>query len=210
MDKHTNQDIQEYDNPTPTGSQSTRPPRRQRGARAQRRPTQTEILAGNVQALTQTVQVLMEAFRDAHNVQLPQQQPEATESTPNRPPRSASRRGDPSPTAVQSGRSHRESAGRQQHEEGEPSRMRSRSRRSRINLSEAPEHPDPTGNNPDDDRREVINVRKNTPSVFDRLGRPEIYRRLGREASVDKPVERESRDQSRLDFLQRPLDRLVG
>ncbi|GMN66098.1 hypothetical protein TIFTF001_035162 [Ficus carica] len=90
MDEHTNQDIQEYNNPAPTGAQSTRPPRRQRGARAQRRPTQTEILAGNVQALTQTVQVLMEAFRDTHNVQLPQRQPEAVESTPSRPPRSAS------------------------------------------------------------------------------------------------------------------------
>ncbi|GMN58485.1 hypothetical protein TIFTF001_027583 [Ficus carica] len=210
MDEHTNQDIQEYDNPAPTGSQSTRPPRRQRGARAQWRPTQTEILAGNVQALTQTVQVLMEAFRDTHNVQLPQRQPEAAESTPSRPSRSASRRCDPSPTAAQSGRSHRESAGRQQHEEGEPRRMHSRSCRSRINLSEAPEHPDPIGANPDDDRREVINVRRNTPSVFDRLGMPEIYRRLGREASVDKPAERESRDQSRLYYLQRQLDRLVG
>ncbi|GMN59472.1 hypothetical protein TIFTF001_028562 [Ficus carica] len=172
MDEHTNQDIQEYDNPAPT--------------------------------------VLMEAFCDAHNVQLPQRQPEAAESTPNRPPRSASRCRDPSPTAVRSGWSHRESAGRQQHEEGEPSRMRSRSRRSRVNLSEAPEHPDPTGNNPDDDRREVVNVRRNTLSVFNRLGKPEIYRRLGREASVDKPAERESCDQSRLDYLQRQLDRLVG
>ncbi|GMN49779.1 hypothetical protein TIFTF001_018933 [Ficus carica] len=210
MDEHTNQDIQEYDNPAPTGSQNTRPPRRQRGARAQRRPTQTEILAGNVQALTQTVQVLMEAFRVTHNVQLPQRQPEATESTPSRPPRSASRRRDPSPTAARSGRSHWESAGKQQHEEGEPSRMRLRSRRSRINLSEAPEHPDPTGDNLDDDRREVINVRRNTPSVFDRLGRPEIYCHLGREALVDKPAERESRDQIRLDYLQHQLDRLVG
>ncbi|GMN48427.1 hypothetical protein TIFTF001_017594 [Ficus carica] len=174
---------------------------RQRGAQAQRRPTQTRILAGNVQELTQTVQVLMEAFRDAHNVQLPQRQPEAAESTPNRLPRSASRRRDPSPTAIRSGRSHQENAGRQQHEEGEPSRMRSRSRRSKVNLSEAPEHPDPTGNNPDDDRREVINVTRNTPLVFDRLGRPDIYRRLGRKASVDKPAERESRDQSRLDYL---------
>ncbi|GMN30718.1 hypothetical protein TIFTF001_041495 [Ficus carica] len=190
-------------------SHSTRPPRCPRGARAQRRPTQTEILAGNVQALTQTVQVLMEAFHDTHNVQLPQWQPEEAESTPSRPPRSASRRRDLSPTAARSGRSHRESAGRQQREEGEPSRMRSRSRRWRINLSEVPEHLDPTGDNPDDDRREVINVRRNTPSVFDRLGRLEIYRRLGREGSVDKPAERESRDQSRLDYLQRQIDRLV-
>ncbi|GMN20212.1 hypothetical protein TIFTF001_043029 [Ficus carica] len=108
MDEHTNHDIQEDDNPAPTGSQSTRPPRRQRGARAQRRPTQTEILAGNVQALTRTVQVLMEAFRDTHNAQLPQQRTEAAESTPSRPPRSASRRCDPSPTAARSSRSHRE------------------------------------------------------------------------------------------------------
>ncbi|GMN66099.1 hypothetical protein TIFTF001_035163 [Ficus carica] len=87
--------------------------------------------------------------------------------------------------------------------------MRSRSRRSKINLSEAPEHPDQTGDNPDDDRREVLNVRRNTPLVSDRLGRPEIYRRLGREASVDKPAKRENRDQSWLDYLQRQLDRLV-
>ncbi|GMN64342.1 hypothetical protein TIFTF001_033411 [Ficus carica] len=210
MDEHTNQDIQEYENPAQTGSQSTRPPRRQRGARAQRRPTQTEILAGNVQALTQTVQVLMEAFCDTHNAQLPQQQIEATELTPSRPPRSASRCRDPSPTAVRSGRSHRESAGRQQLKEVEPSKMRSRSRRSRMNLSDAPEQPAPTKGNPGDDRREVANVRRNTPPVFDRLGRPEIYRRLGREALVDKPAERESRDQSWLDYLQRQLDRLIG
>ncbi|GMN30599.1 hypothetical protein TIFTF001_050672 [Ficus carica] len=70
--------------------------------------------------------------------------------------------------------------------------MRSRSRRLRINPSEAPEQPAPTGDNPGDDRREVINIRRNTPSVFDRLGRPEIYRRFGREAleppgSADPP-----------------------
>ena len=88
--------------------------------------------------------------------------------------------------------------------------MRSRSRRSRMNLSNAPEQPAPTEGNPGDGRRVVANVRRNTPSVFDRLGRPEIYRRLGREASVDKPAEREGHDQSRLDHLQRQLDRLVG
>ncbi|GMN61366.1 hypothetical protein TIFTF001_030447 [Ficus carica] len=209
MDEHTNQDIQEDDNPAPTGLQSTRSPRRQRGAWAQRRPTQTEILTGNVQALTQTVQVLMEAFRNTHN-QLPQRRTEAAESTPSRLPRSASRRRDPSPTAARSGRSHLESAERQQHEEGESSRMRSTSRRSRINPLEAPEQPAPTGDNPGDDRREVVNIRRNTPSVFDCLGRPEIYRRLSREASVDKPAERENRDQSRLDHLQRQLDRLIG
>ena len=71
MDEHTNPDFLGYDEPAPSGSQSTRPPRRRGGGRAQRRPTQTEILIGNVQALTQTVQVLMEAFRGTHNIQLP-------------------------------------------------------------------------------------------------------------------------------------------
>ncbi|GMN20213.1 hypothetical protein TIFTF001_043030 [Ficus carica] len=85
--------------------------------------------------------------------------------------------------------------------------MRSRSCRSRINPSEAPEQPAPIGDNPGDDRREVVNIRRNTPSVFDRLGRPEIYRRLGREALVDKPAEWENRNQSWLDHL---LVNLIG
>ncbi|GMN29028.1 hypothetical protein TIFTF001_044306 [Ficus carica] len=207
MDEHTNPDFQGYDEPAPTGSQSTRPPRRRGGGR---RPTQTEILTGNVQALTQTVQVLVDAFRDTRNVQLPQQPPEAAESTPSRPPRSASRRRDPSPVAARSGRSQRESAGRQPRNEGEPSRLRSRSRHTRVDLSDAPNQPAPAGDNPQDVREEIANVRRNTPSVFDRLGRPDIYRRLGREVSVDQPAERENRDQSRLDYLQRQLDRLVG
>ncbi|GMN75006.1 hypothetical protein TIFTF001_053968, partial [Ficus carica] len=180
MDKHTNPDFQGYDEPAPTGSQSTRAPRRRGGGRMQRRPTQTEILTGNVQALTQTVQVLVDAFRDTHNIQLPQQSPEVAESTPSRPPRSASRRRDPSPVAA------------------------------RSDLSDAPDQPAPAGDNPRDVREEIANIRRNTPSVFDRLGRPDIYRRLGREVSVDQTAERENRDQSRLDYLQRQLDRLVG
>lgn len=88
--------------------------------------------------------------------------------------------------------------------------MRSKSHRSRITHSEAPAQQAPIEGHPDDDHREATGARRNTASVFDHLGRPEIYRRLGREASVDKPTERESRDQSRLDHLQRQLDRLVG
>ncbi|GMN69275.1 hypothetical protein TIFTF001_038326 [Ficus carica] len=70
MDERAEQEIQN-DNPAPTGSQSTRRPSRRRGVRAQRKPTQTKILAGNVQSLTQTVQVLMEAFRESQNIRLP-------------------------------------------------------------------------------------------------------------------------------------------
>ena len=46
--------------------------------------------------------------------------------------------------------------------------------------------------------------------MFDCLGRPGIYRRLGREHSVDKPAKEEDHNQSRLDHLQRQLDQLVG
>ncbi|GMN38402.1 hypothetical protein TIFTF001_007643 [Ficus carica] len=67
-----------------------------------------------------------------------------------------------------------------------------------------------TGGNPDDRRRETVNVKGSTTSVFDRLGRPEIHRRIGRERSVDKPAKDEDYSQNRLDQLQRQLDQLVG
>ncbi|GMN52481.1 hypothetical protein TIFTF001_021629 [Ficus carica] len=47
MDERGNQDFQDLDNPAPTGSQSNRRPPRPRGARAQRKPTQTKILTEN-------------------------------------------------------------------------------------------------------------------------------------------------------------------
>ena len=42
------------------------------------------------------------------------------------------------------------------------------------------------------------------------LGRPRIYRCLGRECSVDKPTKEDDHNQNRLDHLQRQLDQLVG
>ncbi|GMN33649.1 hypothetical protein TIFTF001_041936 [Ficus carica] len=67
-----------------------------------------------------------------------------------------------------------------------------------------------TGGNPDDRRRETVNVKGSTTSVFDRLGRPKVHRRIGRERSVDKPAKDEDYIQNRLDQLQRQLDQLVG
>ncbi|GMN46340.1 hypothetical protein TIFTF001_015527 [Ficus carica] len=61
--------------------------------------------------------------------------------------------------------------------------------------------------NPDRDRGEAEDVRRNATSVFDRLGRPGIYQRIGRERSVDKPTESHDR---RIDHLQRQLDQLMG
>ena len=69
-----------------------------------------------------------------------------------------------------------------------------------------------TGDQPDDQANqpeENQNVHTDATSVFDRLGGPAIYRRLGRERSVDKPEEG-SHSRSRLDHLQRQLDQLVG
>ncbi|GMN50983.1 hypothetical protein TIFTF001_020138 [Ficus carica] len=85
MDEQGNQDFQDLDNSAPTRSQSTRRPPRRRGARAQRKPTQTEILTKNVRSLTEVVRALVD--RGAHNVQLPPAQQEAVESMPSRPPR---------------------------------------------------------------------------------------------------------------------------
>ncbi|GMN38330.1 hypothetical protein TIFTF001_007563 [Ficus carica] len=67
-----------------------------------------------------------------------------------------------------------------------------------------------TGGNPDNWRRETVNVRGSTTSVFDRLGRPGVHRRIGRERSVDKPAKEEGYNQNRLDQRQRQLDQLVG
>ncbi|GMN20723.1 hypothetical protein TIFTF001_043157 [Ficus carica] len=67
-----------------------------------------------------------------------------------------------------------------------------------------------TGGNPKDRRRETVNVRESTTSVFDRLGKPGVHRRIGWERSVDKPAKDEDYNQNRLDQLQRQLDQLVG
>ncbi|GMN66107.1 hypothetical protein TIFTF001_035192 [Ficus carica] len=91
IDEQASWDIQGLDNPTPTGSQNTRRPQRRRGARAQHKPTQTEILAWNIQSLTNTVRVLVDIFRESQNIQLHQAQEEAAKSTPTRQPMSAGR-----------------------------------------------------------------------------------------------------------------------
>ena len=218
MDERNEQEIQE-DNPAATGSQSTRRPPRGRGTRGRRGPTQTEILAGNVQTLTQTVQVLMEALRESRNAQPPREEPEAAESTPTRPARTASRPRNHSPSGDRrSHRSNRESPTRPHPAEAEPSRVRSRSRRTRTAPHGVAEHqagprshPDDLADAgyPEDPHVDAVNVRGST-SVFDRLGGPAIYRRLGRERSVDKPAKEENRGESRLDHLQRQLDQLVG
>ncbi|GMN46311.1 hypothetical protein TIFTF001_015481 [Ficus carica] len=63
---------------------------------------------------------------------------------------------------------------------------------------------------PGDRVRETVNIKGSTTSVFNRLGRPGVHRRIGRERSVDKPVKDEDYNQNRLDQLQRQLDQLVG
>ncbi|GMN64580.1 hypothetical protein TIFTF001_033649 [Ficus carica] len=156
---------------------------RGRGARARRRPSQTEILAGNVRDLTELVRTLVNNRRDTNVVQFPEQPPEAAESTPSRPPRSGSRPRNPSPTGTRgSDRTRRESPRRQQQERADPSRVRSRSRHSQATRSAAAEPPAATG----------------------------VHRRIDRERSVDKPAKVEDYNQNRLDQLQRQLDQLVG
>ncbi|GMN66037.1 hypothetical protein TIFTF001_035104 [Ficus carica] len=59
----------------------------------------------------------------------------------------------------------------------EPSRVRSRSRHTRITRSRAVEPPAIARDYPDNHLREIVNVRGSTTSVFDSLGRPGIYRR---------------------------------
>ncbi|GMN63872.1 hypothetical protein TIFTF001_032942 [Ficus carica] len=182
--------------PAPTGS-------------APRKPTQTEILTENVKNLTEVVRALVD--REAHNVQLPLAQQEAAKSTPSKPPRSASRPRNPSPTGDRSGRSNRESLEWQQRDKNEDlGRVRSRSRHTQATRSGAADPLAATRDHPDNNRGEAENVQRNTTSVFDRLGRPGIYRRLGREHSVDKSAIEENHDRRRLDHLQRQLDQLVG
>ncbi|GMN44969.1 hypothetical protein TIFTF001_014162 [Ficus carica] len=172
MDEQGNQDFQDLNNPAPTGSQSTRRPPRRRGARAQRKPTQMEILTENVRSLIEVVRALVD--REAHNAQYPPAQQEAAKSTPSRPPRSASRPRNPSPPG---------------------------DRRSNPEPFAAAE------DNPYRNQGEAEDVRRNATSIFDSLGRPGIYQRVGRERSMDKPTESHDR---RIYHLQRQLDRLVG
>nr|GMN22729.1 hypothetical protein TIFTF001_047477 [Ficus carica] len=210
MAEQDNQDFQD-DDQAPTGSRGTQRTQRGKGARARRRPSQTEILAGNVRDLTELVRTLVDNRRDTNVVQFPEQPPEAAESTPSRPPRSGSRPRNPSPTGARgSDRTRRESPRRQQQERADPSRVRSRSRHSQATRSAAAEPPAATGGMLGGQARETINVRGNTTSVFDRLGRPGVHRRIGRERSVDKPAKDEDYNQNRLDQLQRQLDQLVG
>ncbi|GMN60010.1 hypothetical protein TIFTF001_029099 [Ficus carica] len=210
MAEQDNQDFHD-DDPAPTGSRGTQRAQRGRGARARRRPSQTEILAGNVRDLTELVRTLVDTRRDANVVQFPEEPPEVAESTPSRPPRSGSRPRNPSPTGGRgSDRTRRESPRRQQQERADPSRVRSRSRHSQAIRSAAAGPPAATGGMPGDRVRETVNVRGSTTSVFDRLGRPGVHRRIGRERSVDKPAKDEDYNQNRLDQLQRQLDQLVG
>ncbi|GMN70838.1 hypothetical protein TIFTF001_055477, partial [Ficus carica] len=210
MAEQDNQDFQN-DDQAPTGSRGTQRTQRGRGARARRGPSQTEILAGNVRDLTELVMTLVDNHRNTNVVRLPEQPPEVAESTPSRPPRSGSRPRNPSPTGGRgSDRERRESPRRQQQEQTDPSRVRSRSRHSLATRSAAAEPPAATRGVPVDRARETINVRGSTTSVFDRLGRPGVHRRIGRERLVDKPAKDEDNNQNRLDQLQRQLDQLVG
>ncbi|GMN32756.1 hypothetical protein TIFTF001_041783 [Ficus carica] len=180
MDEQDNQDFQDIDNPAPTGSQGTQRPQRGRRARAQRKPTQTEILTENARSLTEMVRALV------------------------REPRC-----NPSPTGDRrSDRPHRESLGLQQQERAEPSKLRSRSRHSQATRSGAAKPPMMTEGYPDVRRRDTMNIRGSTTSMFDRLGRPGVHQRIVRERSVDKPAKEEDNNQNRLDQLQRQLDQL--
>ncbi|GMN69014.1 hypothetical protein TIFTF001_038062 [Ficus carica] len=194
MDERVEPEIQE-ENPAATGSQSTRRPLRRRGVGAQRRPTQAEILAGNVQSLTQTVQVLMEAFRESRNVPPPPRRraPPVSSTRPLslRLPDHPGRRAD---LGISRPRATDEATGYIARTlNGSPEMRKSR-----------------VGDDPDPRRIETVNVRGSTTSVFDWLGGIAIYRRLGRERSVDQPAKEEDHNQSRLDHLQRQLDQLVG
>ncbi|GMN70209.1 hypothetical protein TIFTF001_039254 [Ficus carica] len=210
MAEQDNQDFHD-DDQAPTGSRGTQRTQRGRGARARRRPSQTEILAGNVRDLTELVRTQVDNRRDTNVVQFPEQPPEAAESTPSRPPRSGSRPRNHSPTGGRgSDRTHRESPRRQQQERADPSRVRSRSRHSQATRSAAAEPQAATGGMPGDRVRETVNVRGSTTSVFDRLGKPGVHRRIGRERYVDKPAKDEDYNQNRLDQLQQQLDQLVG
>ncbi|GMN67604.1 hypothetical protein TIFTF001_036673 [Ficus carica] len=189
MAERDNQDFHDVDDPAPTGSRGPQRTQRGRGARARRRPSQTEILAGNVRDLTELVRTLVDSRRDANVVQFPEEPPEVAESMPSRPPRSDSLQRNPRQRATGGAI-------------GRATRARGGSRRT------AAEPPAMTGGNPDNRRRETVNVKGNTTSVFDRLGRSGVHRRIGRERSVDKPAKKEGYNQNILD--QRQLDQLVG
>ncbi|GMN22464.1 hypothetical protein TIFTF001_040261 [Ficus carica] len=62
MTEQDNQDFHDNDQ-APTGSRGTQRTQRGRGARARRRPSQTEILAGNVKDLTELVRTLVDNRR---------------------------------------------------------------------------------------------------------------------------------------------------
>ena len=54
-----------------------------------------------------------------------------------------------------------------------------------------------------------MNIRENTTSIFDHLGRAGASRHRVRDHSVDKP-KKENDNQNRLDHLQRQLEQLMG
>ncbi|GMN65605.1 hypothetical protein TIFTF001_034670 [Ficus carica] len=82
MAEQDNQDFHD-DDPTPTGSRGTQRTQRGRSALTRRRPSQTEILAGNVRDLIELVRALVDTRRDANFVQFPEEPPEVAESTPS-------------------------------------------------------------------------------------------------------------------------------
>ncbi|GMN32804.1 hypothetical protein TIFTF001_048206 [Ficus carica] len=185
MEKRDNQDFHDVDDPAPTGSRGTQRTQRGREARARQRLSQTEILAGNVRDLTELVRALVDTRRDANVVQLSEEPPEVAESTPSRPPRSGNRQHNPSPTGGRgSDWTRHESPRRLQQEWAEPSRVRSRSRHSQATRSAAAEPSAMTDGNPDNRRRETVNVRGSTTSVFDRLRRPGVHRRIARGPAI--------------------------
>ncbi|GMN33508.1 hypothetical protein TIFTF001_044803 [Ficus carica] len=133
-----------------------------------------------------------------------------TESTPTRPLGLVGQLQNLSPAADRrSDRTNRESLRRQQRDE-DPGRVRLRSRHTQATRSVAAEPLATTRHDPDHHRRETVNVRGSTTSVFDRLGRPGTSRQWFRDHSIDKPVKEEKGNQNRLDHLQRQLDQLMG
>ncbi|GMN47280.1 hypothetical protein TIFTF001_016455 [Ficus carica] len=86
MAERDNKDFHDVDDPAPTGSRGTQRTQCGRGARARRRPSQTEILVGNVRDLIELVRTLVDNRRDANVVQFPEEPPEVAESMPSRPP----------------------------------------------------------------------------------------------------------------------------
>ncbi|GMN19239.1 hypothetical protein TIFTF001_039757 [Ficus carica] len=138
--------------------------------------------------------------------------PAPTGSQSTRQPRSTGRPQNLSPaTNRRSNRTNQESLGHQQRdEEYNPGRECSRSHNNQATRSRAAAPLVTTRHDPDQYRRDTMNVRGSTISVFDRLGRAGASPHRVQDRSVDKPTKEENDDQNRLDHLQRQLDLLMG